>query len=192
MVMELENLKNRYKVLEKALEKQTIINKQIIEGTVSNRSNKILHYDMLVMIINVLCFPMLIGLGFYRKDLSIFFFSLAALMLPYLVICIINYLKFNKIKDISSSSVEKVDSLIIKYLRFLRFDMFINMSILIVFMSWLAVSYYDILVSHNRLWILVLIFLATSVMIIYSFKWKLEQIKNLKKEVSMYEEIYGG
>ncbi len=103
---------------------------------------------------------------------------------------IINYLKFNKIKDISSSSVEKVDSLIIKYLRFLRFDVFFNMSILIVFMSWLAVSYFEVLMSHNRLWILVLILIVTLVMIIYSFKWKLEQIKNLKKEVTMFDEFF--
>lgn len=186
--MELDELKQQWGILHKKLSEQQIINKRLMENTVSQKIDFISTYNWIGVIIGIIGIPLILFLGQERKIEKELLVLIVCMLFFFMVLGIYKAFQFNKIKSFKNNIVH-TERIVLQHEKLSFWYYLITLIAIFGFLVIAIFVFYDRLVAYNRLWIFLVIIVFGIAMGIHEMKWYLGKVKKIYQSISDLKEF---
>ncbi len=186
--MELEQLKQQWDIIHAKLDEQQIINKRLMENTVTQKIDFINNYNWIGIILAIVIIPIVIFLGKTRHIENGLLVFTVCMLVFFTILGIYKALQFKKINSFKNNILD-TEKIITQHEKISFWYYVITLVIVVSFLIVFGLTYYEILVAYKRHWILIAAFTLAVIGGIGEMKWYLKKIKNLHQSISDLKEF---
>lgn len=180
--MELEELKNKWEIMSKQIEKQTLVSKKLLDNVVVQKMNHLVSYNWFGIILTLIAIPIVIFLGMYKNIAGQFIYSGVGMLIVFFIWGIYNFRLLLKTKSYKNNLIS-AERATIKYRNNTIWYYMTQYLFATIYVIWLIASSYKLLVQFNRLEIIIIAVIVTFALTIFEYRWYIGKIKELHNSI---------
>lgn len=181
--MEIEELKQKWDLLSQEIEKQKIINKNLLDYIVNQKFKFLVSYNWLGIIIAVVIIPIVIIIGNFKDIPPLFMYVGISALILFLLWGIYNERLLLKTKLYKNDLITSEKSIIKYKQNTLRYYL-AQYLFLIIYLLWFFITHHDLLIAAKVLELSVVLILGAIALSLWEFKWYYGKVKELQKSIS--------
>lgn len=187
--MELEELKQKWDILSKEVEKQKIINKKLMDNVVNQRLKGLISYNWLGFALSILVIPFVYYLGKRSglSDLTYIYIGLAGVIF-FMIWGIFSFRILLKAKFYNQDLIS-AEKTIIKYRKSTTISYLCQYIFIIPYLVYCLFTFKQLFISAGTLWVTIFVFLGALAFTVIELRWNLGKINNLQKSISELKEF---
>ena len=187
--MELEELKQKWDILSKEVEKQKIINKKLMDNVVNQKLKGLISYNWFVLALSILVIPFVYYLGKRSglSDLTFIYIGLAVVII-FAIWDMLNFRVLLKAKSYNQDLIS-AEKTIIKYRKNTINGYICAYIFIIPYLAYFFSFFKPYLIGSKLTWITILIFLGALAFTVIELRWNMGKIKTLQKSIEELKEF---
>ncbi|MBP1645284.1 MAG: hypothetical protein H6Q16_859 [Bacteroidetes bacterium] len=188
--MELEELKQKWDILSKEVEKQKIINKKLMDNVVNQKLKGLISYNWLGFALSIfaIIFVIYSDITIGMPDVTTYFYIGAIAVFCFMLYDIYNYRILLKAKNYNQDLIS-AEKTIIKYRQNTINGYICSYVFIIPYLGYFFILFNPALLSTKLFWLVILIFLGALAFTFLIVRWDIGKIKNLQKSLSELKEF---
>lgn len=187
--MELEELKQKWDILSKEVEKQKIINKKLMDNVVSQKLKGLISYNWVGLVFSLLAIPFVLYLGKQSGlgDLTYIYIGIAGVVF-FMIWGMFSFRILLKAKSYNQDLIS-AEKMIIKYRKSTILSYLCQYIYIIPYLAYFFYFFKPYLIDAKITWFVILLFLSALAITVVELKWNMGKIKNLQKSISELNEF---
>lgn len=187
--MELEELKQKWDILSKEVEKQKIINKKLMDNVVNQKLKGLISYNWFGLALSILVIPFVYYLGKRSglSDLTYIYIGLAGVIF-FMIWGIFSFRILLKAKSYNQDLIN-AEKTIIKYRKSTSLSYLCQYIFIIPYLVYCLLTFKQYFIIAGTLWITILVFLGTLAFTLVELRWNMGKIKTLQKSIEELKEF---
>lgn len=187
--MELEELKQKWDILSKEVEKQKIINQKLMDNVVNQKLKGLISYNWFGLALSILVIPFVYYLGKRSglSDLTYIYIGLAGVII-FMIWGIFSFRIILKAKSYNQDLIS-AEKTIIKYRKSTSLSYLCQYIFIIPYLVYCLFTFKQYFISAGTLWVTILVFLGALAITVIELRWNMGKIKTLQKSISELKEF---
>lgn len=187
--MELEELKQKWDILSKEVEKQKIINQKLMDNVVNQKLKGLISYNWFGIALSILVIPFVYYLGKRSglSDLTYIYIGLAGVII-FMIWGIFSFRILLKAKSYNQDLIS-AEKTIIKYRKNTTLSYLCQYIFIIPYLVYCLFTFKQLFISAGTLWVTILVFLGALAFTVIELRWNMGKIKTLQKSISELKEF---
>ena len=187
--MELEELKQKWDILSKEVEKQKIINKKLMDNVVNQKLKGLISYHWFGLALSILVIPFVYYLGKSSglSDLTYIYIGLAGVIF-FMIWGIFSFRILLKAKSYNQDLIS-AEKTIIKYRKSTTLSYLCQYIFIIPYLVYCIFTFMQLFISAGTLWVTIFVFLVALAFTVIELRWNMGKIKTLQKSISELQEF---
>jgi len=182
--MELEDLKQKWDILSKEVEKQKIINQKLMDNLVNQKLKGLISYNWFGLALSILVIPFVYYLGKRSgfSDLTYIYIGIVGVII-FAIWGMLNFRILLKAKSYNQDLIS-AEKTIIKYRKSTTLAYLCQYIFIIPYLAYFFYIFKPYFTDAGTLWFIILLFVGTLGFTVIEVRWNLGKIKNLQKGIS--------
>lgn len=187
--MELEELKQKWDILSKEVEKQKIINQKLMDNVVNQKLKGLISYNWFGLALSILVIPFVYYLGKSSglSDLTYIYIGLAGVIF-FMIWGIFSFRILLKAKSYNQDLIS-AEKTIIKYRKSTSLSYLCQYIFIIPYLVYCLFTFKQYFISAGTLWVTILVFLGALAFTVIELRWNMGKIKTLQKSIEELKEF---
>lgn len=188
--MELEELKQKWVILSKEVEKQKIINQKLMDNVVNQKLKGLISYNWFGLIFSLFAISFIIytDITIGIPEITIYLYIGVIAIVLSMIFNIYNFRILLKAKSYNQDLIS-AEKTILKYRKNTINSYICAYVTVIPYMGYFFILFNPALISTKLLWFIILIFLGALAFTVIELRWNMGKIKNLQKSIEELKEF---